>query len=138
MTHSHFGRVLIAARQNEQRVKALGVNPYGYRLFAFVIAGVIAGIAGVLFANYSYFVSPSMVEWTRSGELMFMIILGGVSSLFGPVVGAACFVLLEYFLSRWTVFWHLPFGLLLLGVVLFGRGGIVGLLSAERRKESKQ
>lgn len=132
LTHSHFGRVLQAARQNETRVRALGVNPYGYRLFAFVVAGVICGLAGVLFANFSYFVSPGMVEWTRSGELMFMVILGGVSSLFGPLIGAICFVLVEYVFSRWTVFWHLPFGLLLLAVVLFGRGGVVGLLKRER------
>jgi len=132
LTHSQFGRVLQAAKQNETRVRALGVNPYGYRLLAFVIAGVIGGLAGALYANFSYFVSPSMVEWTRSGELMFMIILGGVSSLFGPVLGASCFVLLEYVLSRWTIFWHLPFGLLLLCVVLFGRGGLVGLLKRER------
>jgi len=118
LTNSHFGRVLRAARQNETRVKALGVNPYAYRLFAFVIAGIIGGLAGVLFANF--------------GELMFMVILGGISSLFGPLIGAVCFVLVEYVLSRLTVFWHLPFGLLLLGVVLFGRGGIVGLLKRER------
>jgi len=132
LTHSHFGRVLLAAKQNETRVRALGVNPYGYRLFAFVVAGMIGGLAGVLFANFSYFVSPGMVEWTRSGELMFMVILGGVSSLFGPLIGAICFVLVEYVLSRWTVFWHLPFGLLLLAVVLFGRGGVIGLLRRER------
>jgi len=132
LTHSHFGRVLQAARQNESRVRALGVNPYGYRLVAFVVAGVICGLSGVLFANFSYFVSPGMVEWTRSGELMFMVILGGMSSLFGPLVGAVCFVLVEHVLSRWTVFWHLPFGLLLLGVVLFGRGGVIGLLKRER------
>ena len=132
LTHSHFGRVLRAAKQNETRVRALGVNPYGYRLFAFVVAGIIGGIAGVLFANFSYFVSPGMVEWTRSGELMFMVILGGVASLFGPLVGAISFVLVEYVLSRWTVFWHLPFGLLLLAVVLFGRGGVIGLLKRER------
>ncbi len=132
LRHSHFGRVLAAAKQNETRVRALGVNPYGYRLFAFVIAGIIGGVAGFLYANFSYFVSPGMVEWTRSGELMFMIILGGASSIFGPVVGAACFVLLEHVLSRITLFWHLPFGLLLLGVVLFGRGGVIGLLKRER------
>lgn len=133
LTNSHFGRVLQAAKQNEVRVKALGVNPYPYRLLAFVIAGIIAGLSGVLYANFSYFVSPGMVDWTRSGELMFMIILGGVTSLFGPVVGASCFVLLEYVLSRWTIYWHLPFGLLLLGVVLFGRGGLIGLLKREPR-----
>lgn len=133
LKHSHFGRVLSAAKQNEQRVKALGINPYRYRLLAFVVAGVIAGLSGILFANYAYFVSPSMIEWTRSGELMFMVILGGVSSLLGPVVGASVFVLLEYFLSRLTVFWHLPFGLLLIMVVLFGRGGIIGILKRESR-----
>jgi len=133
LTHSHFGRVLQAARQNETRVLALGVNPYWYRLIAFVIAGIIGGLAGVLFANFSYFVSPGMVDWTRSGELMFMVILGGVSSLFGPLVGAISFVLVEYVLSRWTIFWHLPFGLLLLAVVLFGRGGVIGLLKREHK-----
>lgn len=132
LTRSHFGRVLLAAKQNETRVRALGVNPYGYRLVAFVIAGVIGGLSGALLANFSYFVSPGMVEWTRSGELMFMVILGGVNSLLGPLVGAVCFVLVEYGLSRWTVFWHLPFGLLLLGVVLFGRGGVIGTLKRER------
>ncbi len=131
LRHSHFGRVLQAAKQNELRVKALGINPYRYRLLAFVVAGIFAGLSGILFANYAYFVSPSMVEWTRSGELMFMVILGGVSTLFGPVVGASVFVLLEHFLSRFTVFWHLPFGLLLLVVVLFGRGGIIGMLKRE-------
>jgi len=132
--HSHFGRVLQAARQNEQRVRALGINPYRYRLLVFVVAGVFAGLSGFLFANYAYFVSPSMVEWTRSGELMFMVILGGVSSLLGPVVGASVFVLLEHFLSRLTVFWHLPFGLLLLMVVLFGRGGIIGMLKRDSQQ----
>lgn len=132
LTRSHFGRVLLAAKQNETRVRALGLNPYGYRLVAYVIAGVIGGLSGALLANFSYFVSPGMVEWTRSGELMFMVILGGVNSLLGPLVGAVCFVLIEYGLSRWTVFWHLPFGLLLLGVVLFGRGGVIGILKRER------
>jgi len=66
LTHSHFGRVLQAARQNETRVRALGVNPYGYRLVAFVVAGIICGLSGVLYANFSYFVSPGMVDWTRS------------------------------------------------------------------------
>ncbi len=134
LTHSRFGRVLQAASQNEERVHALGVDPYRYRLLAFVIAGCIAGYAGALMANFSLFISPSMVEWTRSGELMFMIILGGTTSLVGPVLGAALFVLLEVMLSGLTIFWHLPFGLILLGVVLFGRGGLMGMF----RERSQQ
>lgn len=133
LTHSRFGRVLQAASQNETRVSALGVDPYRYRLLAFVIAGTIAGYAGALMANFSMFISPSMVEWTRSGELMFMIILGGMATLFGPVLGTTLFILLEYALSRFTVYWHLPFGLLLLFVVLLGRGGVIGLLQGKHR-----
>jgi len=132
LTHSRFGRVLQATSQNETRVSALGVDPYRYRLLAFVIAGVIGGYAGALMANFSLFISPSMVEWTRSGELMFMIILGGLGTLFGPVLGATLFVLLEFALSRFTVYWHLPFGMLLLFVVLFGRGGVIGILKKQR------
>lgn len=87
-------------------------------------------------ANFSLFISPSLVEWSRSGELMFMIILGGLGTLVGPTLGAALFVLLEYGLSRLTIFWHLPFGLLLIFVVLFGRGGLAGILKDGLRRSS--
>ena len=79
-------------------------------------------------ANFSTFISPGMIEWTRSGELMFMVILGGTAWVFGPVVGAMIFVLLEYFLAGLTVYWHLPFGLLLILTVLLFRGGLGGML----------
>jgi len=130
--HSQFGKVLHAARQNETRVSSLGIDPYRYQLLAFVLAGIIAGYAGFLMANFSLFISPSIVEWSRSGELMFMIILGGLSTLIGPTLGAAVFVLLEYSLSRLTIYWHLPFGLLLLFIVLFGRGGLIGILRGNK------
>lgn len=134
LTHSGFGAILQAAKQNDTRVQALGINPYPYQLIAYVIAGVIAGYAGFLMANFSLFISPSLVEWSRSGELMFMIILGGLGTLVGPTLGAALFVLLEYALSRLTLFWHLPFGLLLIFVVLFGRGGLAGIVSNGLRR----
>lgn len=126
---SRFGRLLIGIKQNEERARALGYNTFRYKLFVFTLAGAMCGYAGALMANFSTFISPSMIEWTRSGELMFMVILGGVAALFGPVIGAVVFVLLEYFLSGWTEFWHLPFGLLLIGTVMLFRGGISGLLS---------
>ena len=128
IVHSRFGRILDAARQNEERIQALGVDPYRYRLVAFVIAGSLCGYAGALMANYTTFISPSMIEWTRSGELMFMVILGGSAFLFGPLFGAVVFVLLEFYLSQWTVYWHLPFGILLILTVLVFRGGIGGLV----------
>jgi len=129
IVHSRFGRILDAIRQNEERTRALGINAFLYRLVAFVIAGSLCGFAGALQANYSTFISPSIVEWSRSGELMFMVILGGTAYLFGPLFGAIVFVLLEFYLSQWTIYWHLPFGLLLILTVLVFRGGIGGLLN---------
>jgi branched-chain amino acid transport system permease protein len=123
---SRFGLVLAAAKDNESRVRAAGYDPYLYRLAAYVIAGVIGGLAGFLLGNFTNFVTPEMMGWTRSGELMFMLILGGVGTLAGPIVGAAAYLVIEEVLSKWTVYWHLPFGLLLIGVVLFSRGGLAG------------
>ena len=132
ISHSHFGRVLAGAKQNDERIRALGVNAYRYQLVAIVIAGSLCGYAGALMANYTTFISPSIIEWTRSGELMFMVILGGSAYLFGPVLGAAVFILLEFYLSKWTVFWHLPFGLILIATVLLFRGGLGGLLARNK------
>lgn len=138
ISHSHFGRVLAGAKQNDERIRALGVNAYRYQLVAIVIAGSLCGYAGALMANYTTFISPSIIEWTRSGELMFMVILGGAAYLFGPVLGAAVFILLEYYLSKWTIYWHLPFGLILIATVLLLRGGIGGLLARNRDKRVAQ
>lgn len=79
--------------------------------------------------NFSSFISPEMMAWSRSGELMFMVILGGTATTAGPILGSAAFILLEEVLSSITIYWHLPFGLMLIGVVLFARGGLLGLLS---------
>lgn len=134
IVNSRFGMVIRAAKGNEERVRALGFNAYAYRLLAYVISGAMCGYAGALLGNFTTFISPEMMDWTRSGELMFMVILGGASSLFGPVIGASIFLLLEEFLSRFTIYWHLPFGLLLILSVLFLRGGISGFLDSFGRK----
>ena len=99
----------------------------------FVIAGTICGLAGALLANNTDFVSPAVMYWTRSGDLMVMVILGGMGTLFGPVMGAVVFLLLEEFLSQVTEYWALILGPLLLLIVLFGRGGIMGLLGRLNR-----
>ena len=129
IVNSSFGMVLQAIRQNEERIKALGYNPYIYKLTAYVISGTICGVAGALLGNFTTFISPDMMDWTRSGELMFMVILGGSAYLFGPLLGTAVFLLLEEILSHFTVFWHLPFGIMLILAVLFMRGGLSGALS---------
>lgn len=128
VVNSSFGAVLAGLRQNERRMAALGFAPYRYKLYAFVLAGMGAGLAGALMANYQRFVSPDMMHWTKSGELMIMVILGGVGSFFGPLFGAAAFLTLETFLAGWSEHWPLALGLILLVVVLGTKGGIAGLL----------
>lgn len=131
MVNSRFGRVIQGARSNENRLQTIGVATYRYRLTAFVISGVICGLAGVLQANFERFVSPDMMDWPRSGELMFMVIMGGMGTLFGPVLGATAFLILSEVLSSITIHWHLIFGPLLILLVLYVRGGLTGLI--ERR-----
>ncbi len=128
---SHFGRVIEGVKGNERRMQSIGFNTYRYRLICYVISGAMCGFAGALLGNFTNFISPEMMDWTRSGELIFMVVLGGAGSLFGPVLGAAAFLLLEEFLSGITVYWQLIFGVLLLLVVLFARGGILGMRNAE-------
>jgi len=133
ISNSRFGLTLQGARSNEERMQAIGVDCYRYRLTAYVISGVICGYAGFLLGNFTTFISPEMMDWTRSGELIFMVILGGATYLCGPVVGAMAFILLEHLLSEVTIYWHLPFGLLLIASVLFLRGGLAGLFSNPMR-----
>ncbi|MEK9901588.1 MAG: branched-chain amino acid ABC transporter permease [Rhodospirillaceae bacterium] len=135
LVRSRFGMVIRAARSNDARVLAIGVSTYRYRLTAFVIAGVMCGIAGMLQANLENFVSPDMMNWPRSGELIFMVVLGGMSTLFGPVTGAFVFLMLSEILSTWTIHWHIIFGPFLVLVVLFARGGIAGLLTPRAARE---
>lgn len=130
---SRFGAALQAARQNPVRVAAVGIEPYRIQVVAFVISGMITGLAGALFADLNRFVSPSMLSWQMSGELIVLIILGGVGRLFGPVAGAMLFVLLEFVLGGLTERWQFFLGLILLGVVLFARGGVIGLLAGKAR-----
>jgi branched-chain amino acid transport system permease protein len=128
ITRSRFGMVIEGARGNEPRMRAIGFDTYRYRLVCYVIAGAICGYAGALLGNFTNFISPEMMDWTASGELIFMVVLGGTGSLFGPILGAAAFVLLEEWLSAITIYWQFIFGALLILVVLFWRGGLNGLV----------
>ena len=134
IVNSRFGLVIQGIRSNESRMQAIGFPAYRYRLVCFVIAGAMCGLAGALLANHTEFVSPSIMYWTRSGDLMVMVILGGIGSLFGPLIGTVGFLALEEVLSGITEYWQLIIGPLLLVVVLFGRGGIDGWLGRLRRE----
>ena len=130
---SRFGAALQVARQNEVRVATVGIQPYRIRLTAFVISAMITGLAGALFADLNRFVSPSMLSWHMSGELIVLIILGGTGRLFGPLAGAALYVAFEYALGGLTERWQFFLGLILLLVVLFARGGLLGVLAGKAK-----
>jgi len=127
IVNSRFGMVLQGAKDNEERMRSLGFNTFRYRLTAYVIAGALCGLSGALLGNFTTFISPEMIDWTRSGELIFMVLLGGSGTLVGPVIGAAIFVVLEEVLSSFTIYWHLPFGIMLILSVLFARKGLLSL-----------
>ena len=133
LRRSRFGTALEAARQNETRAAAVGIAPYPIRLTAFALSGMLTGVAGALYADLNRFVSPSMLSWHMSGELIVLIILGGTGRLFGPVAGAALYVLIEHNLGEVTERWQFFLGLILLATVLFARGGILGLLAGKMR-----
>jgi branched-chain amino acid transport system permease protein len=152
LVNSRFGLVIQGARSNDRRMNAIGFPTFHYRLVCFVIAGVICGLSGALLANHTSFISPALMHWTRSGDLIVMAVLGGMGSVFGPVFGAVAFLMLEEILpplirpvaslftivtgidaSRAHEYWQLVLGPLFLLVVLFARGGIDGLLGGTYR-----
>lgn len=135
---SRFGKVIEGAKGNEQRMQSMGFPTYRYRLTCYVISGAICGFAGALLGNFTSFISPEMMDWTRSGELIFMVLLGGAGSLFGPILGTAFFVLVEEWLSALTIYWALIFGVMLILIVLFARGGIDGLLKSRANAGGEQ
>jgi len=136
LVNSRFGMVLQAIRSNEARTRAIGFSPYPYRLATFVISGAMCGLAGALLVNHTAYLTPEFMNWTRSGELMFMVILGGIATSAGPLLGAAVLLLLEDVLQGWSLLpreavrdhWQLYLGIFLVLVVLFARRGLAGLL----------
>jgi branched-chain amino acid transport system permease protein len=129
LVRARFGRVLRGIRDNERRMAAIGFATTRYKLAAFVIAGAVAGLAGALVANQTEFVSPSFLDWHRSGEILVIVILGGLGTVYGPLVGAVAYLLLEEFLSQWTEHWMIVLGPVLILVVLFARRGLWGSIA---------
>jgi branched-chain amino acid transport system permease protein len=149
LVNSRFGLVLQGARSNDRRMRAIGFPTFRYRLTAFVISGALCGLAGALLANHTGFISPATMHWTRSGDLIVMVVLGGMASLFGPLMGAVALLSLEEALPvliraaasplgadtavRMAEYWQIVLGPLFLLVVLFARGGIDGVLRGAQR-----
>jgi branched-chain amino acid transport system permease protein len=133
IVNSRFGLVIRGARSNERRMRAIGFPTFRYKLVCFVIAGAMCGLAGALLANHTNFISPAMMHWTRSGDLIVMAVLGGMQAMFGPLIGAMTFLLLDEALSRVTDFPDLILGPLLLFVAIYINGGLYGLIGGGRR-----
>jgi branched-chain amino acid transport system permease protein len=123
-----FGMALRGARQNARRVNAIGLPAQRYQLAAYVISGMLCGVAGMLLANLNAFASPSTLSWTVSGDLIVMVVLGGMGTVFGPLVGALVFLGLEEALKGVTEHWMAIFGPLIVVMALAGKRGLVGLL----------
>jgi branched-chain amino acid transport system permease protein len=133
LVNSRFGMVIRGVNSNERRMRALGFATFRYKLLAFVIAGVLCGVAGALLANLTQFVTPTIMRWERSGEILVMVLMGGMGTLFGPVLGAAVYLLLEEYLAALTEHWMIIFGPFLVILVLFARRGIYGLIPERGR-----
>jgi branched-chain amino acid transport system permease protein len=133
VVRSRFGMVLRAAKSNEARTRAIGFSPYPYQLAAFVLSGAICGLAGALLANQTAYIAPAFMDWTRSGEIMFMVILGGMGTSAGPALGAFALLIVEDLLAGWTQHWQVILGPLLVLSVLYFKRGLAGLLPGERK-----
>lgn len=127
LIQARFGQALQGIRENEARMEALGYPVFRIKLLAFVIAGAMAGLAGALLAQHNQFVSPSLMHWTASANLIIMVIVGGIGLRYGGLVGAAVMLWLEEVLRLYTDYWHLPLGVLLLAIVLFAPRGLAGV-----------
>jgi len=140
LVNSRFGMVLRACRSNEARSRAIGFSPYPYRLAAFVMAGALCGLAGALYGNHTNYITPGLMSWQQSGDIMFMVILGGMASTAGPVLGAFAFLLTEEVLKEllnwvaplfgkrdWAEYWAVLMGPLLVLSVIFFRRGLAGI-----------
>ena len=134
LVNSRFGRVVRGCKENELRMEVLGYPAYRYKLACFTIAGAGAGLAGALLANQSEFVSPGLMQWTHSGELLVMVILGGMGSLIGPVLGAFTLLTMEEILAAYTEHWMVFLGPFLVVVILFAKRGIYGLLGGRNHE----
>ncbi len=128
LVHSRFGLVLRACRQNETRLLAIGIPTYQYNLIAFTIAGAIAGLAGALIANLEAYISPNYFSWNISGLLIMMLVIGGVGTVYGPILGAAAYIGLQLLLTPITTHWMAIFGPILVLAALFWRRGLWGIL----------
>lgn len=138
LSRSPFGMALQAGRQNARRASSLGLALRGYQLTAYVLSAVLCGVAGMLLANLNAYVSPSSMSWVVSGDLIVMVVLGGMGTVMGPVVGAFLFMCTEEVLKSWSDHWMAVFGLLIVAIAMLGKAGVVGWLQRRAALSNKE
>ncbi len=135
LINSRFGMVIRGSHSNEARMQAIGFPTFRYKLLAFVISGAMCGVAGFLLANLTEFVTPEYMHWFRSGEIMILVLVGGMGTLFGPLFGAAAYLLFEEVISDITQHWMIIFGPILIILVVFAKQGLWGFIPGGRRAD---
>ena len=133
--NSPLGISLKASKENEDRVRSVGINPKKVKLISFIISGAITGLAGSLYADLNRFVSPTILSWQMSGEIMILVILGGMFRLYGPILGAFFYIILEQFLGGITENWQFWLGFIILLEVLYAKAGIMSFLIRDKYDE---
>lgn len=133
--NSPLGISLKASKENEDRVRSVGINPKKVKLISFIISGAITGLAGSLYADLNRFVSPTILSWQMSGEIMILVILGGMFRLYGPILGAFFYIILEQFLGGITENWQFWLGFIILLEVLYAKAGIMSFLIKDKYDE---
>ena len=137
LAHSRLGHVLRGIRSNERRILALGYPVFRFKLLAWVLSAIVAAVAGFLLAQLTSYASPSYAAWNISGELIVIIMLGGIGTVLGPLVGATVLLLVEEWLATWTVHWMAPLGIAIVLVVLLARQGLYGALHGWSMKRER-
>ena len=132
ISRSAFGLGLRAIRENEQKARYLGVNVQRHRLVVFVISAAYGALGGVIVAIPVGLAEPSLAYWVQSGNLVFMLLLGGYTDFFGPVLGAILFIFFQDQLMSYTEYWRLTFGVLLAVIVIFFPNGLMGIVDPRR------
>jgi branched-chain amino acid transport system permease protein len=135
---SGLGRSLVGLHYNEKRLRALGLTVWRTKATAFAISGALAGLAGCLAAQHSQYISPGLLSWTVSGEALVVVILGGLGTLVGPILGAVLFVVLKHEISALTPYWHAIVGLILIAVVMSRANGVFGFFEARLASRKPQ
>jgi branched-chain amino acid transport system permease protein len=130
LVHARFGRVLLGIKSNPRRMRMLGFPVLRYQVVAYVISGSLCGVAGLLLANLTRFTSPAYMFWTVSGDLIVIVMLGGIGTVLGPLIGAAVFLILETLLSGYSEHWMLGLGLIIVLIALLAKRGLYGAIAS--------